>query len=81
MIDKQSMYALCIAVPALMILAFVLAFVLAFNKDAKWQQFQKDHSCKVVGKVSSTVLYANKGSIYVPEKTVYLCDDGIQYEN
>lgn len=75
--DKQSMYALCIGVPALIILALVLSY----NKNEHWQEFQKEHNCKVTGKVSATVLYATGGkhSMYVPEKTVYLCDDGIQY--
>lgn len=75
--DKQSMYALCIGVPALIILALVLSY----DRGVKWEQFQKDHNCKVIGKVSATVLYATGGkhSMYVPEKTVYLCDGGIQY--
>jgi len=75
MSDKQSMYALCIGVPALILLLIVLAY----NRDEHWQEFQKEHNCKVTGKVDASVLYANKHSVYVPEKTTYLCDDGIQY--
>ncbi len=73
--DKQSMYALCIGVPALVILLCVISF----NRYESWQEFQKEHNCKVTGKVASSVLYANKHSVYVPEKTIYLCDDGISY--
>ena len=75
MSDEKSLYALYIGVAALIILALVLSY----NRGVHWQEFQKEHDCKVTGKVASSVLYANKHSVYVPEKTVYLCDDGISY--
>lgn len=56
---------------------------LAIVDENQWQAFAKEHQCKVVGKIAgySTYGYHNGKyqTFYVPSKTTYRCNDGIDY--
>lgn len=57
------------------------------KSEMQWQEYAVKH-CKVVGRTSSSVGMASgyingngysTGTVYIPGKTSYLCDDGITY--
>lgn len=58
-------------VGALTLGAIVLLVYAGIGEEQEWNIFRSAHRCKVVGQQS--------GSYYVPEKTGYLCDDGVTY--
>ena len=59
------------------------ALVLAGYEQKQWDAFAKTHECVVVGEINgfwSYGLYAGKyQNHYTPGKTVYKCNDGIEY--
>ena len=60
-----------------------LAVGFAIVEQNKWEAFAAQHECKVVGKIAgynSYGYYNGKYQTYwVPAKTTYLCNDGVQY--
>lgn len=58
---------------------FVLAIAAGVHEENEWQDFSRDHGCKVVGKKASQVLQGPQ-TVIAPVRTVYLCDDGVTYE-
>lgn len=60
----------------------------SFQEEARWEQFKVDHACKVIAKISGDVFntfgISASGSSVVgvaatPDKTGWLCDDGVTY--
>lgn len=65
----------------------VLVMALA-NEGRKWEQFKTEHNCKVVAKISGDVFTTTSvgangqvqfGLGSTPDKTGWLCDDGVTY--
>lgn len=61
---------------------------LVHESDRQWQEFKREHRCKAVtkmqGEVFNTVAFDAKGNVVVglgsaPDKTGWLCDDGVTY--
>ena len=80
----KGMAVLLVALTALLAWA-ILALV---ENERKWEQFKVDHQCKVVahirGDVFNTVGFDGSGNVSVgigstPDKTGWLCDDGMTY--
>jgi hypothetical protein len=66
----------------------VVAISLAVDENREWESFKTQHKCKIVsqlhGDVFNTVGVSSKGNVVVgigstPDKTGWLCDDGITY--
>lgn len=66
----------------------VALFVLIVHESHEWERFSAAHACKVVahvrGDVFNTVGVDAKGNVSVgigstPDKTGWLCDDGVTY--
>lgn len=78
-------------IPALMLLivAFIVLYGVALYQDGvRWEEFKVAHKCKVVGRMRgdllTTVVPNSNGGVGVgvtatPEKTGWLCDDGVTY--
>lgn len=72
-----------------LILAGTALLIFAVMRDARqWEEFRAAHACKVVahinGDVFNTVGVSGNGQVSVgigstPNKTGWLCDDGITY--
>ncbi|HXI41604.1 MAG TPA: hypothetical protein VNH83_16600 [Bryobacteraceae bacterium] len=84
--DTWPILALIAAAIALLILIGRLAI----NDQARWNRFAASHACHVVermsGDAATTVapIVGGNGGVAVgiavtPDKTAYLCDDGIKY--
>lgn len=78
-------------VVAVAVVVSVEIFALIQEHDA-WRMFSEEHSCKVVGKMSGDTATTtgfgmmpngNFGVLFgrtrTPDKTGYLCDDGVTY--
>ncbi len=56
---------------------------LAIMEQNQWEAFAKEHQCKVVGKIAGHTAYGYYNgkyqSYWVSGKTVYRCNDGIDY--
>lgn len=56
---------------------------LSYQEQKQWDAFASTHECKVTGKIAgySTYGYYNGKyqTYYVPSKTVYHCNDGVDY--
>lgn len=56
---------------------------LGVYEQKQWNAFAAEHQCKVTGKIAgySTYGYHNGKyqTYYVPSRTVYMCNDGIEY--
>lgn len=75
----------------LVAIAFVPLTIWAAIEDAnQWSAFKEAHRCKMVGRMNATVAISTApviggnggvavGTTYVPEKTGWLCDDGVTY--
>lgn len=52
-------------------------------EQKQWDEFSAKHECKVTGKISGHNAYGYYNGKYqtywVPGKTVYMCNDGIEY--
>jgi hypothetical protein len=57
-------------------------------QENQWNEFTKEHHCKMVAQISGEIIPTigittngniSFGSGYIPNKTGYLCDDGITY--
>jgi hypothetical protein len=72
--------------------ALVFVFIAAGREHHRWEVFAKDHECRVVerrkGDVDTTVapIIGTNGSVSfatavtsTPDKTAYLCNDGVKY--
>lgn len=73
--------------PALMF-GFAAAMIgvvvaLAVYEGKQWSEFAKAHDCQVVGKISGHWSYGYYNGKYqnhwTPGKTVYKCNDGVEY--
>jgi hypothetical protein len=57
--------------------------LLAGHEQKQWEAFAQTHECKVVGKIAGHTAYGYYNGKYqhhwVPSKTVYKCNDGIEY--
>lgn len=68
------------------VLVAILLVWVAIADGNHWATFQKDHHCRIVGKMEPSTgvgpAMGGKGGIavvFIPGKTGYLCDDGITY--
>jgi hypothetical protein len=72
--------------------AFFLLAVLDYQESQEWEQFMSSHKCKIISKSKGESItgigygFAGNGqfgtvitSSSIPDKTGYLCDDGITY--
>jgi hypothetical protein len=66
----------------------LLAMWAAISSGEKWEQFKLDHKCKIVaqvdGEIFNTVSVGGNGQMQIgigstPDKTGWLCDDGVTY--
>lgn len=73
---------------AAIIALLALAFWGISKESEQWKKFQLDHNCKVVshisGSVFNTIGFSSGGQMAVgigstPDKTGWLCDDGVTY--
>lgn len=59
------------------------AIALAVVEQRNWDAFASTHECKVTGKIAGYSTYGYYNGKYqtywVPSKTVYTCNDGIEY--
>lgn len=57
--------------------------VVAGYESKKWDAFAESHECQVTGKVAAHNVYGYHNGKYqyywVPAKTVYKCNDGVEY--
>lgn len=70
---------------------FGLVIAASIAEEKQWAQFSKSHDCKVTAKVRGDVVvgtgvgFGSKGAVPImttsstPDKTAYLCNDGITY--
>ena len=67
---------------------FIVLFILIDQEQRDWEQFNKEHACKVVSQVDGSTFNTygvdSKGGMTVgvastPSKTGYLCNDGVTY--
>jgi hypothetical protein len=60
-----------------------LAAGLAVMEQNQWEAFAAKHECKEVGKIAGHTAYGYYNGKYqtywVPSKTTYLCNDGVEY--
>ena len=70
------------------LLVFVFVVWLAYVDAKDWEEFRTTHECKVVAHVSgstfNTLGFDSKGNAVVgvgstPDKTGWLCNDGVTY--
>lgn len=73
---------------ALIIILLVVMIYISEEADKKWAAFSAEHNCKVVAKISgstfNTYSVNPQGQMQVgvgstPDKTGWLCDDGVTY--
>lgn len=59
------------------------AVALAVVEQNQWEAFAAKHECKVVGKIAGYSTYGYHNGKYqtywVPSKTTYRCNDGVDY--
>ena len=59
------------------------AVALAVVEQNQWEAFAAKHECKVVGKIAGYSTYGYYNGKYqnhwTPGKTVYKCNDGVEY--
>lgn len=63
---------------------FVVLVKISMADAADWSKFADEHKCKVVGKIAATTGggFSSKETYvttFEPERTQWLCDDGITY--
>lgn len=74
----------------LVFLVLPVAVWMAVLGERDWERFKIDHHCQVVGKMSGSVVttvgptFGGQGGIAVgvgstPDRTGWLCDDGVTY--
>lgn len=60
----------------------------AIREHNRWENFKKDHNCKVIEEVDSSVGIGSgistngefvSTTVYIPGKECWLCDDGKKY--
>lgn len=65
-----------------------LSIWLVIESERQWKQFAAEHQCRVIAKISgdtiNTMSFDSKGNPVVgiattPDKTGWLCNDGITY--
>jgi len=65
-----------------------LAIALVVHDQREWDRFATAHHCKVVGHMDGSVApsfgvsasgNATVGTVVIPDKTGYACDDGVTY--
>lgn len=70
------------------LLALALMVWAAVQAEKRWAKFAAEHDCKVVGKMKGDLLVSitidSKGQMGIaataaPDKTGYLCNDGVTY--
>lgn len=65
------------------VLAFGGLVALSIQDQKAWEAFSAEHHCQVVGKIAGYATYGYYNgkyqTHYVPSKTVYKCDDGVEY--
>ena len=84
----DSDYAIGIALIAALVALLAVAVWMAIADAQEWETFKEAHHCKVVSKVEGDVFNTfgsdSKGGVVVgigstPDKTGWLCDDGVTY--
>lgn len=81
-----------LAMLVLLLTLIPICIVAGVQEEKRWNAFQKEHKCKVVGRMSGGVLTGvgtgigsngQVGTIVTttvePDKTGWLCDDGVTY--
>lgn len=76
-----------IGIGAVVLIALMVFAGFSYNAEHKqWQAFSEAHHCKVVGQMSGDLLVSpvvsSRGGVAVtstPDKTGWLCDDGVTY--
>jgi hypothetical protein len=79
-------------VVAAVVAVLAATMVVAQREQEQWAHFSAAHQCKVVGKMTGSVISTisttigakgqvlpTVGTAVEPDKTGYLCDDGITY--
>lgn len=65
------------------ILAIIgLVIWLAIRSDNEWEAFKVQHNCHVVAHISGSYAYnfgKGGGTVYVPSKDGWLCNDSVTY--
>ncbi len=61
-----------------------IAVAIGVYEAKQWEKFAKEHDCKVIAKISgySAMGAGSDGkptSVYIPGRTTYHCNDGIDY--
>ncbi|CAH0352825.1 hypothetical protein [Aquabacterium sp. CECT 9606] len=72
---------------ALLVLLIVVLLGFVYYQDQQWEAFKRAHECKVVARVSGDVVNTTGfvgGRVVVgigstPDKTGWLCSDGVVY--
>lgn len=76
-VDGELLFAgACVAAVALVILLLLNA---AGRDRARWEQFKRDHACRVVAKKDGQFVSGGNGGGYISAQTGWLCDDGVTY--
>jgi hypothetical protein len=94
MADRESPWVILSMVAFFLVFIGVVLLALSQARQEKraWEAFAKSHDCRVVerrkGDVDTTVapIFDNKGGVSfatavtsTPDKTAYLCNDGVKY--
>jgi len=79
---------ICFALPVAFVAFIVWVWVLVTAEAKEWDAFKVAHACRVVAKVDGSVFntfsVSPKGQMVIgvgstPDKTGWLCDDGVTY--
>lgn len=71
-----------------MVLVLVLVFWAMVDEARRWERFKTEHHCKVIAHVKGNVMtgvgVGSNGGVTTtiisePDKTGWLCDDGVTY--
>lgn len=68
---------------SVIVVAFIGLVYLSIQEQKAWDAFASTHECKVTGRIAGYSTYGYYNGKYqtywVPSKTVYKCNDGIEY--
>lgn len=60
--------------------ALISALIIASHKDhILWEAFRTEHNCKAVNQIKGDLISTSNGFAVTPDKTGWLCDDGVTY--
>lgn len=79
---------LVITMSVFLVAIVVLVGYAAYKEQQEWKKFSAEHNCKIISKVKGSTQIAtvmtSDGKLATipqnePDKTAYLCDDGVTY--